>query len=85
MPDTLALLEERAKTHGDFKETAETIQQLKGVIRAASKPHTLTFAQWEALEMIAHKMGRIVNGDPNTKDHWDDIAGYAKLISIQIS
>lgn len=29
--------------------------------------------------MIAHKIGRILNGDPNYRDSWDDIAGYAKL------
>ena len=35
--------------------------------------------------MIAHKLGRIVNGDPNYADSWDDIAGYAKLVSDELS
>lgn len=35
----------------------------------------------EALEMIAHKIGRILNGDPNYKDSWTDIAGYAQLVA----
>jgi hypothetical protein len=35
----------------------------------------------EALHMIAHKMGRIATGNPNIKDHWADIAGYATLIA----
>lgn len=34
----------------------------------------------EALEMIMSKMARIINGDPNYKDSWTDIIGYAKLI-----
>ena len=30
--------------------------------------------------MIAHKIGRILNGDPNYLDSWIDIVGYAQLI-----
>lgn len=29
--------------------------------------------------MILAKIARIVSGDPNHADHWDDIAGYALL------
>ena len=36
--------------------------------------------QKEALEMIATKMGRIVNGDPDYLDSWLDIQGYCQLI-----
>ena len=35
----------------------------------------------EALDMIAHKIGRICAGNPNFKDHWADIAGYAQLVA----
>jgi len=34
----------------------------------------------EALEMILHKIARILNGNPNYADSWQDIAGYAQLI-----
>ena len=34
----------------------------------------------EALDMCAHKIGRILNGDPSYKDSWTDIIGYAKLV-----
>jgi len=40
--------------------------------------------QREALEMIAHKIARIINGDPNYADSWVDIAGYAKLVSDRL-
>ena len=36
--------------------------------------------QKEALEMIATKMGRIVNGDPDYLDSWLDIQGYCQLV-----
>ena len=38
----------------------------------------------EALEMIQHKVGRILNGDATWADSWVDIAGYAKLVSDRL-
>ena len=40
--------------------------------------------QQEALEMILHKIARIVNGDPDYADSWVDIAGYAKLVADRL-
>ena len=40
----------------------------------------LSPAQKESLEMIVHKIARILNGDPNYADSWHDISGYATLI-----
>jgi hypothetical protein len=31
--------------------------------------------------MIALKLSRILSGKPDEQDHWDDIAGYARLAS----
>ncbi len=44
----------------------------------------LTDDQVEALEMVCHKIGRIVNGDPDYSDSWHDIAGYAKLVADRL-
>lgn len=38
----------------------------------------------EALDMIAHKIGRILNGDHDYADSWDDIAGYARLVADRV-
>ena len=38
----------------------------------------------EALDMILHKIGRIVAGDATFKDHWVDIAGYATLVADRV-
>jgi hypothetical protein len=35
--------------------------------------------------MIAHKIGRILNGDPNYADSWIDIAGYAQLVADRLT
>jgi hypothetical protein len=41
--------------------------------------------QREAFEMNAHKVGRILNGDPNWPDSWHDIAGYAQLVANRLT
>jgi hypothetical protein len=55
------------------------------VIRRAEEGKTRIAAdQIEALDMICHKIGRILNGDPNYADSWVDIAGYAKLVADRL-
>ena len=39
----------------------------------------MSFEQREGLEMIAHKVGRILAGNPSFPDHWFDIEGYARI------
>lgn len=78
---TEALLAERGARYGDFKDHAEITWAIKGAMRDASKWSKLAPLHKEALDMIAHKIGRILNGDPNYDDNWADIAGYAKLVA----
>jgi hypothetical protein len=80
-------LTERGKRYGTFTGHAEIAQQLKGVMRQyeASRGCDLDPDQREALEMIAHKIARIINGDPNYADSWHDIAGYAQLIADRLN
>lgn len=77
--DIAALLVERGKTHGEYRDHASMAQTLKQFMREGVRWDRLTFHERETLEMIAHKIGRILSGDPHFVDHWDDIAGYAKL------
>jgi hypothetical protein len=37
------------------------------------------------LDMICHKIGRIINGDPDYADSWHDIAGYAQLVANRLN
>ena len=78
------ILAEREKTHGDFRTHAAITDAIKYHMHNSSKWSYLSPTQREALDMIAHKIGRIIAGDSNVKDHWDDIAGYAKLVSMRI-
>jgi len=84
--DVDAVLDTRALDYGKFKDGAALMQALKRTLADHAQKHGKTFAddQWEALEMIVHKIGRIVNGNPDKVDHWTDIAGYAKLIADRL-
>jgi len=73
------LLIERGKTHGDYADHAAITQRIKRAFADDHHISKLNDMQVESLEMIAHKIGRILAGNPNFRDHWDDIAGYAKL------
>lgn len=85
MEDIETILNERGKTHGDYSVHASTTQDLKEAMQRRQGWHRLSSSQRETLEMIALKIGRILAGDPNYKDHWDDIAGYSTLISKQLT
>lgn len=81
--DIRAVLDERGTRYGDFATQAETAQRLKTVLRSAERAHMRDY-QREAIEMICHKLARIVNGDPYYADSWTDIAGYAKLVADRL-
>lgn len=78
--DVQETLNARGARYGDFTDNARISQRIKAAIfyeedRAANLSHV----HREALEMIAQKIARILNGDPNYKDNWHDIQGYARL------
>ena len=75
------LLFERGKTHGDFSENSTISLALKAIVRSTPRYPIMIDPAKEALDMIAHKIGRICAGNPNFKDHWADIAGYAQLVA----
>ena len=79
-------LTERGHRYGTFTGHAEVTQGLKRLManELAKRNKVLADDQWEALEMVAHKIGRIINGDPNYADSWIDIAGYAKLVADRL-
>jgi hypothetical protein len=85
--DLNQILTERGDRYGTFTGHAALTQHLKGVIRQAliERGKVLADDQMEALEMIVHKIGRIVNGDPDYADSWQDVAGYAQLVADRLN
>lgn len=85
------ILQARGAKYGEFKNHAEITQYLMDIcedlhknIHGKSIKSRLTYSQREALHMIFHKIGRIINGDPNYADSWVDIAGYAQLVANEL-
>jgi hypothetical protein len=78
------ILDERGKRYGKFKDHAELCQKLKHTMILTDVWQILEPDQREALEMICHKIARILNGDPNYADSWVDIAGYAQLVADRL-
>ena len=80
-------LNERGKRYGTFQGHANVSQELKAVIarHLIDRNKTLYDDQAEALDMICHKIARIVNGDADYADSWHDIAGYASLVDKRLN
>lgn len=76
MTNTEELLNSRAETHGDFHQGAMIFTDITKHLE--NRPH-LDSSHKYAITMIATKLARIINGNPNEPDHWLDICGYATL------
>ena len=85
MTDITSTLAQRGSRYGAFPEHARITQNLKTVMADTPNWFSLASDQKETLEMIAHKIGRILNGDPDYDDSWIDIAGYATLVANRLA
>ena len=79
-------LNRRHETYGYFIGVAEISQDFKKQLfyYLTARNKDLAPDQTEALEMILHKIARIVNGDENHIDSWHDISGYATLVADRL-
>jgi len=77
-------LNERNKEYGSFTDNASMTCLLKALMEDSNKWDSLLDTQKEALHMIAHKISRILNGNPHNVDSWHDIAGYAVLVENEL-
>jgi hypothetical protein len=78
-------LAERGQRYGDFNEHARITQNLKRAMQDSPNWNVLADDQKETLEMLAHKLGRILNGDPDYHDSWHDIIGYTRLVEKRLA
>lgn len=83
--DIASLITERGNKYGAFKDGAEIMRDLKNAMHSTDGWEKLSPSQQEALDMIQHKIGRVLNGDPTYDDNWKDIAGYATLVAEELS
>lgn len=78
------VLEARGKEYGPFDEHARITQGLKAIMKSGRNWERLRADQKESLEMICHKAGRILNGNPDYVDSWKDMEGYIRLITHRL-
>lgn len=85
--DLLSVLGERGSRYGSFTGHADITVKLKDIIRSEllKRNKNLDSDQMEALDMICHKIGRIINGDADYDDSWRDIAGYSMLVCDRLN
>jgi hypothetical protein len=78
------ILHERQPIHGEYGENARGTWELLRVLQRERNWPILTDQQKHAMYMISTKMARILSGDADALDHWDDIAGYARCVADRL-
>ena len=88
-------LQDREKTHGDYRENALLAQSLKNLLRVkyttAKETADIRNLLYNGdmirytLDAIAVKLARISTGNALEPDHWKDIAGYSYLTYMQLT
>lgn len=81
---TLAERGNRYNLHGTYADHAHLTQSMKDCVREHKGWQYVPDDMREAIDMILHKIARVVNGNPHYKDNWVDIEGYAKLVSREL-
>lgn len=74
------LLTTRATTHGSFAHNSRIGQHLRDFFRAQPGWAVANVRTREVLDYVAGKLSRILSGQPDEPQHWEDIAGYATLV-----
>lgn len=82
--DVRKTLKQRGARYGEFSGHADISQSLKAVMHKTDNWQALSNDKKEALEMIMHKVARVLNGDPEYNDNWHDIAGYSGLVEANL-
>jgi predicted methyltransferase len=83
--DVDAILTERGRRYGKFSEHARIAQNIKRAMEDSPNWYNLPDDTKETLEMTAHKIGRLLNGDPEYADNVIDIIGYMQLVLDRIN
>jgi len=80
---TNKLLEERGKRYGEFSDLATMSQTIKDMWYVLA-PDNVTPGMNEAMEMVIHKLCRVINGDRFYLDNIDDMIGYLELYRKEV-
>ena len=79
MSDVQKTLDKRGKNYGSYLDQSCIAENLMSQIEQEKGWKRFPPTHRQATRMIAIKLARLLNGDPNHADSWHDIAGYASL------
>ncbi len=85
MNDIVGTLKERDSQYGTYIDQAAISQDIKAAMQKGRRWGELAPDQRETLDLIANKIARILNGNPDFHDSWFDIQGYAKLVADRLA
>ena len=72
-------LAERGKSYGSYLDQSCIAENLMRQMEQEEGWKKFPPTHRQAARMIAIKLARLLNGDPDHADSWHDIAGYATL------
>jgi len=75
---------ERSARYGAFTEVARISQNIKNAMKDSPNWDRLEPYMKESLEMNAHKIARILNGDIYYLDSWVDASSFLDLVVKEI-
>jgi len=78
------ILDERNGRYGNYIDQATIAENIRHALNRGLNGKGLGPDQSDAIHMIAVKLSRICNGDPDYADNWRDIAGYATLVADRL-
>jgi hypothetical protein len=76
---SVELLSARQVTHGNFADNARYAQAIKALFQSSPTWATMPDIHREAMDFIASKFARILSGQADCLQHWEDVEGYAAL------
>jgi len=74
----------RETNYGPYADNAKVAQTIKKAMQTGRNWESLPDYMKESLELMATKIGRILNGNPHHKDTWHDVGGYSKLVEDEL-
>ena len=81
---TEEVLSERGTRYGNYLDQTRISASIRDVYAMQDNYIDMECDQRDCLDMIAVKISRILNGDPDYADNWRDISGYATLVADRL-
>lgn len=80
----LAYTAERGLRHGALEDYSVRYEEIMHALEGSGNWPKLSAGQRTGLRQIVHKIARILTGNPDFADHWEDIAGYAEAVVTEV-